>query len=272
MTSDRAVRPARRGHRLIVVAAVVAVLPACAARAPARPTGQGVADPRARAVFLTATAPCGGVRTLTAALRLSGRAGGRISGTLHAGLAAPASVRFEAVAPFGQPFFILAGADNRVTLVLPRDKHVLADAPLGEVLERLLGVNLDAVELRRLLTGCPPADASPAEGRSFGGGWLAVQSGADITTYVRTVNGRPVVVAMDDARWQIDYADHLNGWPRRVRIRRRADTQVDLTAVIEQLEINVELAAAAFTVVVPPDATPITLDDVLHVAPLRPPD
>ena len=71
--------------------------------------------------------------TLTAELRLSGRAGDeKLRGTLHAGFAAPASLRVEALAPFGQPFFILAGRDNRATLLLPREDRVLRDAPVAE--------------------------------------------------------------------------------------------------------------------------------------------
>ena len=65
-------------------------------------------DPTAVEAFNTATRSCVGLKTVTAEIRLSGRAGTeRIRGTLIAALAAPASVRFEAVAPFGAPFFIL---------------------------------------------------------------------------------------------------------------------------------------------------------------------
>ena len=82
---------------------------------------------------------------MTGALHLSGRAGAeKIRGTLHAGLEAPAAVRFEAIAPFGQPFFILAGRDNRASLLLPRDNRLLTDASVPALLERLTGLSLGA--------------------------------------------------------------------------------------------------------------------------------
>ena len=55
-------------------------------------------------------------------LSLSGRAGGeRVRGRILTGLEAGGAVRLEAVAPFGAPFFILAGRSERATLVLPRE-------------------------------------------------------------------------------------------------------------------------------------------------------
>src|SRR5690606_37651943 len=107
-------------RRLLAALACLA-LAGCAARLPARPGGPATPDPTAVSAFIQATAHCAGLRTVTAALRLSGRAGGeRLRGTLHTGFASPASLRVEAVAPFGRPLFILAGRDNRATLLLPR--------------------------------------------------------------------------------------------------------------------------------------------------------
>jgi hypothetical protein len=44
---------------------------------------------------------------------------------------------------------------------------------------------------------------------------------------------------------------------------------VDLTATISQLETNVDLDAAAFTVNVPAGAAPLTLDELRQAGPLR---
>jgi hypothetical protein len=242
----------------------------CAARVPPRPAGDGVADPTAVQAFQDATRPCTGLKTLTAEVRLSGRAGGeKLRGTLHAGLAAPAALRFEAVAPFGPPVFVLAGRQNRATLLFPRDNRVLADVPLADVLDRLTALALDADDVRLVLTGCLAAGSAAANGRSWNGGWRAVSLGPNITAYLRQRDGATVVAAADYGPWLVDYADHLNGWPRTVRIRSRDAGRVDATARLDQLEINTEIDDRAFTVDVPPDAERITLNDLRAIGPLR---
>ena len=52
---------------------------------------------------------------------------------------------------------------------------------------------------------------------------------------------------------------------------RSEDEQVDFTAAVQQLEMNTTIDAAAFDVAVPADATPMTLDELRSVAPLRTP-
>jgi hypothetical protein len=253
---------------LIVVAGAIA-LAACGARVPARPQGPGAVDPTAIDAFTRATRHCGGLKTMTAELRLSGRAGGeRLRGTLLTGLAAPASLRFEAVAPFGQPFFILAGRENRATLLLPRDNHVLNDAPVPDVLERLTGLRLNASDLRLILSGCLSETPAPASGRAFDRNWQAVDLESGVVAYLRPVNGVPAVIAADHGAWRVDYAMHRNAFPRQVRIR-GVSGDVDMTAALEQVEINTSIDPRAFEAAVPASATPITLEHLRSVVPLR---
>jgi outer membrane lipoprotein-sorting protein len=242
---------------------------ACAARLPARPAGPDRPDPAAVDAFTRATRACAGLATLTAEVRLSGRAGGeRLRGTLHAGLAAPAALRVEAVAPFGPPVFILAGRDDRATLLLPRDDRVLREAAVPQVLERLTGLALSAADLRLVLSGCLADPARPGDGRAFAGGWQTVTLASGIVAYLRDVDGVPIVVAADRGEWRIDYAQHQNGFPRQVRLRRDAG-DVDLTAALSQLEINTPIDPRAFEVAVPADAVPMTLEQLRAVVPLR---
>lgn len=251
--------------------ACVATLAACAARPPARPAGSGVPHPPALELFTAATTRCAGLNTLTAALRLSGRAGSeRLRGTLLTGLEAPASVRFEAVAPFGQPFFILAGQDERATLLLPRDDMVLADAVVADLLERLTGLRLGAQDLRLLLSACLAPPGSPRTGLLYGRDWQSVVVGVQTTAYLRIIDGRPRIVAADDGAWRVDYAQYQGDWPREVRIR-SVTGEVDMTAVLEDLAINTDIDPRAFEVDVPADASPITLDHLKAVVPLRAP-
>jgi hypothetical protein len=261
--------PVGRLRQLLFTIACVVCLPACAARIPPRPAGSATPDPTAIEAFRQATNACAGLRTLTVELRLSGRAGEeRLRGTLHAGFEAPAALRVEALAPFGQPFFILAGRTNRATLLLPRDDSVLRDAPVAQILERLTGLSLGADDLRLILTGCLSDPANPTDGRAFNDSWRAVTLGTGIVAYLKPVNGALAVVAADHGDWRVDYASHLNGWPRQVRIR-SVSGHVDLRAALGELEINAGIDAQAFAVAVPATAAAITLDHLRSVAPLK---
>jgi outer membrane lipoprotein-sorting protein len=243
----------------------------CAARTPARPAGTATPDPTAVASFRQATKQCTGLTTLTAELRLSGKAGSeRLRGTLHVGLASPSSLRVEALAPFGQPFFILAGRGNRATLLLPRESQVLPDAAVPQVLERLTGLALSADDLRLILTGCLASSANPENGRAYTNRWQAVDLDSGVVAYLRPTSGVPAVVAADHGDWRVDYAMHRNGFPRRVRIRSTSG-DVDMTAALEQVEINTTIDQRAFDVDTPADASTITLDHLKSVVPLRAP-
>lgn len=253
---------------LVITSAVAGV--GCAARAPVRPAGAPSPDPGAVQAFAEATRACAGLSSLTVEIGLSGRAlGERVRGRLISGLARPASARLEAVAPFGPPVFILVAKDDRGTVYFARERRVLEDTPVKDILERLTGLDLGAGELRLLLTGCLVEGTNATEGRTWPGGWRAVALGERRTAYLRDVGGQPVVVAADYGPWSVDYADHLSGWPRTVRVRRANATDTDVTARLQQLEINVPLEPRAFEIEIPPDTARVTLDDLRSVAPLR---
>jgi hypothetical protein len=253
------------------------VISACAARTPPRPAGTATPDPTAAAAFETATASCAGFRSIEGELALSGRAGGeRVRGRVLTGLEAGGAVRLEAPAPFGAPFFILAGRDETATLVLPRERRVLKDTAVSAVLERLTGLALGADDLRLIVSGCLVERATPTDGRQFPGGWQAVtvrgagsaDAAIERIAYLRTVQGRPVLVAADYGPWHVDYSQHSGGFPRVVRVRRAGDSAIDITARVEQLEVNTPINPRAWSVDVPSDADPMTLDELRSIAPL----
>lgn len=257
--------------RALATLATVLALSACAARTPPRPPGTAGPDPSALEAFTRATTACRGFRSLTGELSLSGRAAGeRIRGRVIAGLEAGGSVRLEGVAPFGPPVFILAGTAEQATLLLPREHRVLKDTAVAAVLERLTGLALSADDLRLMVSGCLADNAAPTEGRQWPGGWQAVTLGPDRVAYVRLQQGRPVVVAADYGPWHVDYAEHLSGFPRVVRVRRALDATTDVTARVGELEVNTTINPLAFTLAVPSDADPMTLDELRSVAPLVP--
>ena len=233
---------------------------------PPRPAGTATADPGAGAAFEAATASCKGFRSIEGELALSGRAGGeRVRGRILTGLEAGGAVRLEAPAPFGAPFFILAGRDEKATLVLPREKRVMKETEVSAVLERLTGLSLGADDLRLIVSGCLVENAAPSQGRQWPGGWQAVTIGPERVAYLRTVQGRPTLVAADYGPWHVDYSQHMSGFPRAVRIR---SDSVDITARIEQLEVNTQINPRAWSVEIPSDADPMTLDELRSIAPL----
>ena len=250
---------------------------------PPRPTGAATPDPTAAAAFEAASAACRGFRSIEGELALSGRAGGeRVRGRVLTGLETGGAVRLEFPAPFGAPFFILAGKDEKATLVLPRERRVLKDTAVSAVLERLTGLTLGADDLRLIVSGClvdraTPADGGPpsrglcamgCDGRQFPGGWQAVTIGPERVAYLRAVQGRPTLVAADYGPWRVDYSQHAGGFPRAVRVRRAGDTAIDITARVEQLEVNTQINPRAWSVDVPSDADPMTLDELRSIAPL----
>lgn len=242
---------------------------ACAARTPPRPVGPATPDPTAADAFVAATAACNGFRSIEGELSLSGRANGeRVRGRILTGLESGGAIRLEAVAPFGAPFFILAGRNERATLVLPREHRVLTDTAVADVLERLTGLTLGANDLRLILSGCLVERAEPSDGRHWGGGWRAVTIGPERVAYLRVQNGQSVLTAADYGPWRIDYAAHAAGFPRVVRVRRSGEAALDITARVEQLQVNTQINSRAWSVDVPPDAEPMNLDELRSLAPL----
>lgn len=252
-------------RRLAAGLALLVMVGACAARGPVRPAGAGSADPSAVSALEAVTAHCRPLRTATTDMRLSGRAGNeRVRARLLAGFAEPASVRLEALAPFGGPALVLASDGATTTVLFPREKQVVRDAPVAAVLEALTGLALDAADLRRMIFGCLPTTGG--RGAAYGDGWQVVDAGA-----TRVFLRRGVLVAADDRGWQIDYALPQGGIARQVRVRRTtAAGVIDLTAVLGDVATNVDLDPRAFAVDVPADATTLSLDELRRASPLAP--
>jgi hypothetical protein len=233
------------------------------------PTGPGAPAADAADALTQATATCRGIRTLTAEIGISGSAGGRrVSGRLLAGVAAPASVRLEATAPFGPPIFIFVATGNDATLLLPRDQRVLEHGRPDAVLNAVAGVPLDAADLHATFTGCGRAGA-PSPGRALGADWRVVhvsaaQVGSDL--YLHRDGGalpwRLVATTREDGGVRVEYRDFQNGLPRAIHLRGNGQEAFDLTLAMSQIEINVALGPEAFRVDIPPSADPITLDEL----------
>jgi outer membrane biogenesis lipoprotein LolB len=229
-----------------------------------------LADPSP--VIHEALGHCTHLQSLTLEIGLSGKVGRTsLRGRLQAGFEAPSAIRLEAVAPFGAPFFILAGSEAKATLLLPRDNSVLADARPAAVLEALTGLELSPADLRAWLAGCPAVPVGVQAARSYGADWVAIDVGPGRVAWLRRTDRWRLAATADDAL-SIEFAGHEGVQPTRVRIwRAPTDTSVGVDArlALSQVEMNVTLPSEAFAVSVPPTATPITLEDLRSSGPLR---
>jgi hypothetical protein len=259
---------------LLARAAVLAALVFGSSCAPARlalPTGAGVPFPDYAQAFAEASTVCAGVRTLTAELAVSGRAGGtKLRGRVIAGLEQPGSIRLEGVSPFGAPLFILVARAGTATLLLQRDNRVLIGAGAADILDALTGVAMTPDDLRAALAGCVAAEHAPEEGRAFGQEWLRVQLPRDVRVYLRRVGVRWRIEAGEVGGVRVEYRSFQDGAPLDVRLTATAGRREasDLRLALSQVDRNAPIPAAAFSVIVPKDATPLTLKELRDSGPL----
>lgn len=259
--------------RSLAATALLLAASACAPpRTPALPSGAGTPFVGFEAAYDEAVQECRGARTLLAELGLSGRAGGtKLGGRITAGFAAPASVRLEGVA-FGRAIFILVSKDGDATLLLVREDRIVRDAPPEAIVEALAGVALTPAELRAAVAGCGLGAGTPVNGRTYSNEWAAVDAAGGVT-YLRRVEGRWRVAGAARGPLRIVYADFSGGLPSTLHVRSdsgagQAETVADLTLRVSQLAINTDIDPKAFEIQVPPNAVPLSLDELRRAGPL----
>ena len=243
---------------------------ACAHPRLVLPTDPGAPLPDFKAIHAPLSSACAGVRTLTAELALSGRAGRqKLRGRVVAGFARPASMRLEGVAPFGPPAFILASRPEMTVLLLPRDSRVLRGARAEDILGALTGVTFGPADLQAILTGCVVPAPQADGGRLHGNGWASIDLMGGATLYLQPPGNAWQLRAARRPGWQIEYPVWSGPFPQSVRLQSDdAALMVDLTAALSQVETNTDIDPNAFTVNVPNDAEPITLDELRANGPL----
>jgi hypothetical protein len=238
------------------------------------PTGTGTALPDFTSPYREATADCLALTSLSASIKLSGRAGStKLSARIDSGFAAPAAIRLEGyprISFGGRPFFILVSRDADSTLLMPRDARVLNGAAPASIVEALTGVALGPADLRSLVSGCGLQTMPPSGGRSFGNRWAAIDAG-DTSLFLRQVAGRWRVAGALRGALTVTYSDFAAGRGETVRVRlvdARGRAAADLTLRLSQLELNPPLDAKTFEVDVPREAVPLTLDELRRAGPL----
>jgi outer membrane lipoprotein-sorting protein len=257
-----------------VLAIVLAlVVSACGAKHFEPPTGSGAPFPDYAAALDQAREQCRGVKTMRVTLSLSGRAGStKLRGRVDAGLASPGEIRLEGRAPFGRPVFILVARDaSTATLWLPRDNRVLRGAPPAAIVEALAGVPLAPDEFRSVLAGCGFGTTPPSNARAYGD-LVAVDAADGSAQYLRRADNRWRLVASTHESLTVEYRDFTASRPSTVRmwrtVPRSSERPADLTVKLSDVELNVPLEAEVFRVDVPPDADPLTLDELRRAVPL----
>ncbi len=243
----------------------------CGAARLTLPTGAGVPASDAVEAFGQAIQVCRAITSLSAEIAVSGRSNGqRIRGRVLAGLAAPSSALLDAAAPFGASVFIYAARDGEVTLLLPRDRRVLRSASPAAVLEAVTGLSMEASDLRRMLTGCPP-DEAPIRGRAFGSSWRAVELARGDAFLYRSSESAPwVLVAVTEHRpvdLRVDFREFRDGLPASIALSSK-DGQLNLRLGLSQVEVNPDLGPEVFTVRVPENAEPLSLEELRRNGPL----
>jgi len=248
----------------------VVTLCSCAPKPPLLPTGSGTPFPDYAAAYGQATAACRSIKTITASLGMSGKAGSmKLRGGIDAGFEAPARARLEGRHPFGKPVFILVADQGRGTLVLPRDDRVLKDAAPDQIVEALAGVRLGPDALRLAISGCGLVSGEPSGGSTFANGWsaIALPGGA---IYLRQAGGAWQVAASTSGPVTVTYADYESGRPATVRLRAESQgrASADLTLRLSDVSINTTLDPGTFQIELPARAVPLTLEELRRAGPL----
>jgi len=254
--------------------ALLVLVAACGAPRVTLPSGAGTPFPEAIAAYSNAVRDCRGAKTLSASLSLSGRAGSsKLSARIDAGFADPGRLRLEGyprIAFGGKPFFILVATGRDATLVLTRDGRVLRGAPPSAIIEALAGIALEPDEMRALVAGCALDNGEPADGRSFAAGWASVEVGKS-SVFLRQIENQWLVAGLRRGSLVVEYSEFSAGRPATVHLHTTAAPNVaaaDLTIRISQREANVPLENAVFSVDVPKDAVPLTLEELRRAGPL----
>jgi outer membrane lipoprotein-sorting protein len=172
----------------------------------------------------------------------------------------PASVRFEALSPFGQPFLIAVVHDGRLTAYNAITREAIVGEATAETTARLLGLPFDAEDLTAVVSGhaVPPRDLRLGE-------ILPPDAAGPSLSLVGAVNEQRVW--MDFATGVVRQLQIIGGRAAATATFRRDDggrlTGFDLTAAdryvtgtvrYRNVETGAQLTAERFTLALPKDA------------------
>lgn len=201
----------------------------------------------------------------------------KLRGRVLAGFERPASMLLNAVAPFGQPLFILAARGGSGSLLLPGERRIVRDAAPSAILEALTGVSLEPDDLQAVFTGCVLPAPRATAGRMHAGGLVSIDientgqgPARTATLYLRRSGAQWQLRAARRDRWQIEYVPSTGAFPQSVRLTStNPDVRVDINAALSQVVTNQDLPQTAFRIDEPNDVMPMTVEELRRSGPLR---
>jgi hypothetical protein len=257
---------------MLALSVLLGGLSACAPTLFVPPAGPGEPAPDAAAAWADATKSCRGVTSYQGSLRVSGRINGdRIPTTVTIlNGATLAGLDLEATAA-GRQIFRMAGTANDATLYI-NEGHRYAKGPPEELTEALVGVKLGPSRWLALVTGCVATSPDFVSGVRY-----------DKDLAVMTPTGR-VFLSMMDGAWHahrglfdglvVEYEHYtaaVSAFPSQWRIdsERDRNPSVALSIEVDKATAGASIGPKAFTISLPPDAAPMTLDELRASGPLR---
>lgn len=257
--------PARAG---MVLTALAIAFPsaACAVKLYEPPIGPGQPFAEAAIVWQDVTARCRDAQTFLAEIEISGWMGEPREGlptfTAHGALTRDDDMYLEVPAP-GKPYVQMAGRAGQAVFLLPREDRVLRAAS-RDIVYRLIGLRWSPRDLLNVLSGCVTTPSGGLSGTNFGT-QASIELGGDARAYLRQRDGRWQLVAGDRDGLRIEYREYSGAFPSVVRVSSIPSANVmplQLTFKLSQHNVNTGTTAETFTIEVPPNFLPMTLDEL----------
>jgi hypothetical protein len=245
---------------------------ACAVRYFAPPAGPGVPFDAAAATWQTLTQQCRGVRLYVAELRVDGWVGApnqRVPATLQSAMTRQDDIYLEYPLP-GRSGLVMAGRAGQADFLLPRDERKL-HAPTRDIVEALTGLKWGAADMLNVLSGCVADSTGVVTGEQFGPQRAAFDLGSQVRAWARQRDGVWTLEAATREGLLVEYLEYFGAFPSLVRISSTSSTvtPLALTFRLNQVQANIDLPPSAFTLTVPAEYTPMTLEDLRVNRPLR---
>ena len=171
----------------------------------------------------------------------------------------------------GCRYFVLTANAAGAALLLTQEERVVRDRSADQILGALTGVTMSPDDLQAVLTGCVVPSPRPVAGRLHAGGWASIDLDGGATLYLRRSGDSWRLRAARRGDWLVEYPEWspASPFPARVWLQSAAPVAVDLIASMSQVETNTDLDEAAFAVVIPQNARPLTLEELRESGPLR---